>query len=385
MIKQNLPILALSVLITSIFWIDHVVRFPGQQNQTHGLLVFPFSTEKHADAVRFIPRSFEDWVEQNGDNERWNAQLTVIIQNVIREFCFLNTSVDNMEVPSQCCHPDLRLRSTETMLHCLRTVRFIEKIPTVQTIDTGSRQLPDRPPTFVHQKIYMNYYRERNDKINCRVENGKRERMYHLLRHWIDLAERHGIIWWLGYGSLLGAVRDEDFIPYDHDVDLYVLGSQADFIRSLSVDWRELNGSQIQLIRRSGDYCVNDHAIRPNCDGIPVHVQRDSCAFCTPLARLVSDRSTYLDLFIVQAHLIVHSGEPSVTQIGLLEELIDTDKGLIQSYPMQSVFPLTTCKFMGLRIPCPRNAFSVLTHVYGQNFIHPSKMCQQTFKFWYET
>ncbi|KAF7262722.1 hypothetical protein EG68_00005 [Paragonimus skrjabini miyazakii] len=385
MIKQNLVVLILFILITSIFWIDHVVRFPGQQNQTHGLLVFPLSIEKHVDAVRLFSLSFENWVEQNGGNEHLNAQLTVIIQNVIREFCFLNTSVANMEVRSQCCQPDLRLSSKETMLHCLRTVGFIGKIPTVRTTDTRSRELPDRPPTFVHQKIYMNYYRGPNDKINCRVEHGRRERMYHLLRHWIDLAEQHGIVWWLAYGSLLGAVRDKDFIPYDHDVDIFVLGPQVDFIRSLSVEWRELNGSQIQLIKRSGSYCVNDHAIRPNCDGIPVHVQRDSCAFCTPLARLISDRSTYLDLFVVHAHVVVYPGEPSVTHLGLLVELADTDRELVQSYPMQSVFPLTTCNFMGLRVPCPRNASSVLTHIYGKNFIQPSKMCQQTFMFWYGT
>ncbi|KAF8565140.1 hypothetical protein P879_10999 [Paragonimus westermani] len=245
MVNQNLSVLILSILTTSIFWVDHVVRFTGRQNQTHGPLVFPLSIEKHADAVRLFSPSFKGWVEQNGDNERLNAQTTMVIQNVIQEFCSVNTSVVNMKVRSKCCQTDLRPSSKETMLHCLQTVGFIGKIPMIRTADTGSRELPDRPPAFVHQKIYMNHHGEPNVQINCRVEHEKRERMYHLLLHWIDLAERHGIVWWLTYGSLLGAVRDGDFIPYDHDVDLFVLGSQSDLIRSLSVEWRKLNGSQV--------------------------------------------------------------------------------------------------------------------------------------------
>jgi phosphorylcholine metabolism protein LicD len=37
-----------------------------------------------------------------------------------------------------------------------------------------------------------------------------------------DLLERHGIPYWIDYGTLLGAVRDGGFIPWDSDADLGV-------------------------------------------------------------------------------------------------------------------------------------------------------------------
>ena len=38
----------------------------------------------------------------------------------------------------------------------------------------------------------------------------------------------HGIRWWLDHGTLLGIIRNNELIPYDHDVDVCVSGEDAD-------------------------------------------------------------------------------------------------------------------------------------------------------------
>lgn len=42
-------------------------------------------------------------------------------------------------------------------------------------------------------------------------------------RHLRDAMDRHGVRWWLDYGTLLGAWRIGECLPYDHDLDMSYL------------------------------------------------------------------------------------------------------------------------------------------------------------------
>ncbi len=48
-----------------------------------------------------------------------------------------------------------------------------------------------------------------------------------------DLCTRHGIAYWLDFGSLLGAARDGHLIPWDSDVDFGILSSDAEKFKGL--------------------------------------------------------------------------------------------------------------------------------------------------------
>lgn len=59
-----------------------------------------------------------------------------------------------------------------------------------------------------------------------------------------DLLDEKGIKFWLMYGTLLGAVRDKDFIPYDFDVDIQT--KDVDKLEN-SIPWFDQQG--VKLIR----------------------------------------------------------------------------------------------------------------------------------------
>ena len=79
-----------------------------------------------------------------------------------------------------------------------------------------------------------------------------------LLQATAELLEKWGALYYLDSGTLLGAYRDKDFIPFDHDIDVRVLPGQIsmekmpDFIKGLwSIGWRAILqnvGTRAELI-----------------------------------------------------------------------------------------------------------------------------------------
>lgn len=52
------------------------------------------------------------------------------------------------------------------------------------------------------------------------------------------ICEKHNISWWLDYGTLLGSIRHENFIPWDDDIDIGVM--RKDYHKFIEVMYDEL-------------------------------------------------------------------------------------------------------------------------------------------------
>ena len=61
---------------------------------------------------------------------------------------------------------------------------------------------------------------------------------YEILNAVVDLCEKHNITYYLGWGTLLGAIRHEGFIPWDDDIDIEM--PVEDYRRFLRIARKEL-------------------------------------------------------------------------------------------------------------------------------------------------
>merc|ERR1712179_62713 len=53
-------------------------------------------------------------------------------------------------------------------------------------------------------------------------QNQWKDTFVRLLNNWVSISKSRHIPYFLVYGSLIGAVRNADFIPWDHDMDILV-------------------------------------------------------------------------------------------------------------------------------------------------------------------
>ena len=75
-------------------------------------------------------------------------------------------------------------------------------------------------------------------------KNPKRKDFYEILQHSIQISKQNNIEYILAYGSLLGAMRDGDVIPYDSGIDVLVDHNYFSILKRLSVKtysfWRRI-------------------------------------------------------------------------------------------------------------------------------------------------
>lgn len=57
-----------------------------------------------------------------------------------------------------------------------------------------------------------------------------------LLSDVVAALDRHGVEYWLDYGTLLGAVRQNDFIDDDMDIDIGIFADQTDRLEKVLID-----------------------------------------------------------------------------------------------------------------------------------------------------
>lgn len=204
-----------------------------------------------------------------------------------------------------------------------------------------------------------------------------------LLKHFHDFARENGLSYVIAFGTLLGQVRNMDFIPYDYDIDVIIGRSDIDKLFKLAkkkttylniiynnqLAKNPLTYTGKPVIILNGRHPYENKGQRYSCKGVKVKRPTDGCSFKGLVGRLVymdnNGKSFYLDLF---AHF------------GFRQEFGNTHSPNCVDLDI----PIVPCKLAGLDTFCPESKLShqLLRKKYGRNYMRPDHRYNHKSKKW---
>ena len=226
------------------------------------------------------------------------------------------------------------------------------------------------------------------------------------------ICQKYDIKWWLDFGTLLGAIRHENFIPWDDDIDIGIM--RKDYHKFIEVmfdeleknnldnyidivyrwrkhDGKEVNGSLHFFIR---DEKVGKHVILAAVDFIPYDFMRDYDSNNFGMLYNRSLRNFY--------QMLCRGDDTSTLYMGLdYSEIIDEyfnelnltydeDKFIVPGvegpfayagtnlYELivlkySDMFPLKESKFREYTFPVPNDSDNHLKQIYGNTYMELPK------------
>ncbi|MCM1114045.1 MAG: LicD family protein [Clostridium sp.] len=95
--------------------------------------------------------------------------------------------------------------------------------------------------------------------------NEVQNKLYQIITKFDELCKKHNIIYYLGGGSALGALRHKGFLPWDDDVDLYITRENYEKLLSVQNDFFDddfvlVNTENFPRYRNTLVRCVDTHS-----------------------------------------------------------------------------------------------------------------------------
>ena len=218
--------------------------------------------------------------------------------------------------------------------------------------------------------------------------------MLDILLEFDRICHIHSLVYWLDFGTLLGAVRYEGFIPWDDDLDVSM--PRDDYNKFLEIAQKELKEEyflqnkstdksifiHFSKIRDNNSLYIEKHEINKNMeyhqgiyiDIFPVNyinpsvVSRIRYQFIKKCIKLFSNRYVSLDVIarsLISFLNIFHSPKNEYVVRG--PEMM-TDELKIYK---QDIFPLAKIKFEEYQFYAPKDIDKYLRLFYGDNYMIP--------------
>jgi len=159
------------------------------------------------------------------------------------------------------------------------------------------------------------------------------QQIYQMLKDIDAIFKRNEILYWISFGTLLGAVRHEGLIPWDDDADLEIL--KKDERKLLKVNYEHFGYKIIKMYFGYKIYPINGQKIKGYDWTYP-----------------------FVDIFI--------SDIKENTTYFVNEKQQSYDPNC--NFTMENLFPLKTYKFGNIYLKGPRNANIYLEKCYGNDW-----------------
>jgi len=230
------------------------------------------------------------------------------------------------------------------------------------------------------------------DKIGCR------ETQIKLLDALRVICDKHGLIYWIDFGTLLGATRHKGFIPWDDDIDVSM--PMEDYKKFLEIAERELpRDIFLQTPKTDKEYKQCYAKLRDCYSTFLEDVEPDNNDF---------HRGIYIDIFpsviypkmpfffkkillyftvrsrdnavVFRKNILLNYSIYAVCKfIWLLFSPFKSsfsgrtpeDNGYYEAIPQEVLYPIKEIEFEGKKYSAPNNVSKYLTLMYGGDYMTP--------------
>lgn len=236
-------------------------------------------------------------------------------------------------------------------------------------------------------------------------------RLLKLLEYFDGICKQNSIEYWLDGGTLLGAVRNQGFIPWDDDLDVGV--HQADYEKLVEILNREVKNTKsyvmynpYRTIAHFTEY-LGDTTMLKTSSLLPVQIdiiRIKSVPNNVESLDLDRRKVNVIKYFTKDKNfskeLVANSSEEKYINGGILRQKSKYYKYFINEYltslprkqedmlynycfnstyvskereyyKHDEIFPLGEVEFEGVSFPCPRNVKRYLTILYGEDYMTP--------------
>lgn len=201
-----------------------------------------------------------------------------------------------------------------------------------------------------------------------------------LLRIVTALLEKHEIKYWMDYGTLLGAVRHDGFIPWDDDMDISTI--QEDYDKIIKILPSELERYNIDFKVSDGRigisykheqtgiwldvFAYDELKSNKPIDKLKVEYEQKNKQWLKDFLRLTKDGKKFDEDLLKQKIFIFH-GQGDFKYL-MLSPLFLWPNVYIFKY--DDIFPLNKICFAGYQFYAPANSHNYLVECYGNKFMN---------------